>query len=180
MLSQNTYRPFKSKDQSTILTSWKGIIETNTYIFCLKNKLTTDDYGIIIIKIPFKTRAFFAAAQKYCNCQIKIPLPIKIQESPLNVVDCFKRRLANHHQIILYYTINISLLILDLLEFDILFCESIAFKFFGTACLLKFSLITNQIDAPIHHNIGFLSFYEIMSLANFEILSSWKFKNKTL
>ena len=63
-------------------------------------------------------------------------------------------------------SINISLLILDLLEFDILFCESIAFKFFGTACLLKFSLITNQIDAPIHHNIGFLSFYEIMSLAS--------------
>ena len=35
-------------------------------------------------------------------------------------------------------------------------------------CLfLKCSPITKQVDTPKHHNLGLLSFYEIMSLANF-------------
>ena len=43
---------FKIKNQLAILTSWKGTTETTTHHFCLKNKLTTDGYGRITIKIP--------------------------------------------------------------------------------------------------------------------------------
>ena len=41
----------------------------------------------------------------------------------------------------------------------------------------KFSPITKQFDTPKHDHLGLISFYEIMSLANFEILSSRKFEN---
>ena len=39
------------QNQLAILTSSKGTTEKNTHNFRLKNKLTTDDYGKIIIKI---------------------------------------------------------------------------------------------------------------------------------
>ena len=42
---------------------------------------------------------------------------------------------------------------------------------------LDFSPTAKEFDAPKQQNLGLLSFYEIISLANFEILSSRKFKN---
>ena len=42
----------------------------------------------------------------------------------------------------------------------------------NSACFFNFSPITNQFYDPKHHNLGLLSFYEIMLLANFEILSN--------
>ena len=41
-------------------------------------------------------------------------------------------------------------------------------------------LLKNIFHASKHHNLSLLSFYGIMSLANFEILSSRKFGNWTL
>ena len=61
MLPSNIFRPplndeknetFKNEKQLATLTSWKGTTETNTPYFCLKDKLTTDDYRRITIKIP--------------------------------------------------------------------------------------------------------------------------------
>ena len=54
--------------------------------------------------------------------------------------------------------------------------------FFDSACFLKFSPITKQLDAPKHHDLGLLSSYEIMSLANFEIFYKqeiWKLDTLT-
>ena len=64
------------------------------------------------------------------------------------------------------------------LEFDFFFLEWVALKFFNSACFFKFSPIAKQFDVPKHHNVSLLSFYEIMSLANFEILSSRKFETR--
>ena len=50
-------------------------------------------------------------------------------------------------------------------------------KFFDSARFLKFSPITKQFDASKHHNISLLSFYEIISLAYFDILLRRKFEN---
>ena len=63
------------------------------------------------------------------------------------------------------------------LECDFLFREWAALKFLDSACFPKFSPIKKQFDAPKHHNLGLLFFYEIMSLANFGILSRNKFEN---
>ena len=40
------------ENQLPILTCWKGTTETNTYYFCLENKLTTHNYDRITIKTP--------------------------------------------------------------------------------------------------------------------------------
>ena len=52
-----------NKNQLAIFTSWKDTTETNTHNFCLENKLTTNDYGIITIKIPRKIWAEFDLAE---------------------------------------------------------------------------------------------------------------------
>ena len=63
------------------------------------------------------------------------------------------------------------------LEFDFLFREWAVLKFFNSACFLKFSPTTKQFDARKRDKLGLHSFYDIMSLANFEILSIRKFEN---
>ena len=83
--------------------------------------------------------------------------------------------MTNHHQIYLYQIyfhgyIN--------LEFDFLFRERVALSFFDSACFIKFSPIKKQFDTPKHHNPGLLPFYEIISIDNFEILSSRKFETR--
>ena len=51
-------------------------------------------------------------------------------------------------------------------------------EFFRQGLFSKiFTYYKAQNDVPKHHNFGLRSFYEIMSLANFEILSSKKFEN---
>ena len=50
-------------------------------------------------------------------------------------------------------------------------------KSFDSACFLKFLPVTKHFDTPKHHNLGLLSFYEIMSLANFRIYPRRKFEN---
>ena len=40
--------------------------------------------------------------------------------------------------------------------------------------------IMKQCDAPKHHNLGLLSFYEIMSLANFEFCQAGNLKTRHL
>ena len=69
MLQENIFRPplndtFKQKPTGNFNE------DTQTHNFCLENKLTTDDYGRIAIKILYTTRAFFVAVQNFCNCQI--------------------------------------------------------------------------------------------------------------
>ena len=49
---------FKNENQLPILMIWKGTTKTNTHNFCFENKLTTDDYGGITIKILLKIRNF--------------------------------------------------------------------------------------------------------------------------
>ena len=68
MLQENIFRPplndtFKQKPTGNFNE------DTHTHNFCLENKLTTDDYGRIAIKILQKIRGFFVAAQNFWSCQ---------------------------------------------------------------------------------------------------------------
>ena len=54
---------YLNEKELAILTSGKGTTETNTHNFCLENKLITNDYERITIKIPQKIRAFCSSAK---------------------------------------------------------------------------------------------------------------------
>ena len=56
-----------------ISTSWKGTKETNTHNFCLKNKLTADNYGRITTKTPTKIPSnisIFCSNVKFTNSKL--------------------------------------------------------------------------------------------------------------
>ena len=63
---------------------------------------------------------------------------------------------------------------------NLFFANEQHLNFLTVLAFSNFHHLQNIFGAPKHDNLNLLSLYEIMSLANFEILSSRKFENQAL